>query len=31
VSVVRASLDGRRVVESLNDRHHLEALDLLTY
>ena len=31
VSVVRASLDGRRLVESLNDRHHLEADGLLSY
>jgi broad specificity phosphatase PhoE len=31
VCVVRASPDGRRVVESLNDRQHLEAPGLVTY
>ncbi len=31
VSVVLASADGRRAIESLNDRHHLSAAGLLTF
>lgn len=31
VTVVLAAADGRRVVECLNDRHHLAAPGLLTY
>ncbi len=31
VSVVLAAPDGRRAIESLNDRHHLSAAAVLTY
>ncbi|HEY3603988.1 MAG TPA: histidine phosphatase family protein, partial [Sporichthyaceae bacterium] len=31
LTVVLAAADGRRAVECLNERHHLEAAGLLTY
>jgi probable phosphoglycerate mutase len=31
VTRVLASADGRRVVESVNDRHHLDVAGILTY